>query len=150
MRDKLARNLDPILEANKKFRTNIDGCSDYKTLYKLAVDYADQIDKMISLMYEYTEKRHRYGMPPESFYNNEPSNENVNIDFPLIKVNSSRIDAIGYDKENQLLYVRFLPGSLYVYYNVEESVYEEFLSFWSKGQYFGGCIVNKYQYTRLK
>ena len=89
-------------------------------------------------------------MPPESFFNNEPLNENVNIDFPLIKVNSSNIDAIGYDKENQLLYVRFSTGSLYVYYNVEENVYKEFLAFWSKGRYFGGCIANKYQYSRLK
>ena len=150
MRDKLARNLDPILEVNKKFRTNIDGCSDYNALYKLAIEYADQIEKMISLMYEYTEKRHRYGMPPESFYKNDLLNENVNIEFPLIKVKSSQIDAIGYDKENQLLYVRFLAGSLYVYYKVEENVYEEFMSSWSKGRYFGGCIVNKYQYTRLK
>ena len=149
MRDKIARNLDPILDVNKKFKKNLEKCSDFTSLYKLANDYSDTINEMILMMYEYTEKYHRYGMPPESFYYTESFDENVTKNFPLTKVDSSQIDATGYDKENQLLYIRFSQGNLYVYYNVVEYIFEGFLSSDSKGNYFGKYIRNNYKYTRL-
>ena len=43
-------------------------------------------------------------------------------------VDSSNIEAIGYDPDNQELHVRFLKsGETYVYYSVEEWVFQEFL-----------------------
>lgn len=149
MRDKIARNLEPIRDVNKKFKSDIQGCSTFAELKKVASVYAERIEKMITTMYEYTEKNHRYGMPPESDYHTEIFEENVDKDFPLKKVNSSQIEAIGYDEVNQYLYVQFKGGSVYVYYGVVKYVYDGFINAESIGRYFGQYIRNKYKYTRL-
>ncbi len=65
-------------------------------------------------------------------------------------VDSSSIEAVGYDSDNQVLYVRFLnSGKTYVYYDVDEPVHREFLQADSKGRYFGSNIRNHYQYDKL-
>lgn len=151
MRAKIAKNLEPILDVNKKFKKAISECSDYASLYEVAKGYADQIDEMINSMYEYTERCHRYGMPPEHKYHTEVHDENVNTDYPLHKVESSQIVAAGYDEENQLLYIQFHGGSVYVYYGVVKYVYEGFMKAVSKGKYFGEYIKKAgYKYTKLK
>ena len=49
-------------------------------------------------------------------------------------VDSSNIEAIGYDSSTQELHVRFLKSGLtYVYYGVEDWVFQEFLAADSKG-----------------
>lgn len=151
MRAKLEKNLEPILDANKKFKKSILECNNYNDLYRMTMAYANQIDKMINTMYEYTEKCHRYGMPPNHEYYSETHDENVNYDFPLQKVVSTNIAAIGYDETNKLLYVKFTSGSLYVYYGVVKYIYDGFLVAISKGKYFGEYIKKTgYKYTRLK
>lgn len=149
MREKIARNLEPIRDVNKKFKVDIKSCTNYAELNKVAIAYAERIENMIITMYEYTEKNHRYGMPPESFYHTEVFEENVNKDFPLLKVNSSNILAVGYDINNQYLYVKFHDGSIYIYYGVVKYIYDGLLKADSVGRYFGTYIRNKYKYTRL-
>jgi hypothetical protein len=65
-------------------------------------------------------------------------------------VDSSSIEAIGYDPNIQELHVRFLQsGETYVYYNVEQWVFEEFMRVDSKGQYFNSNIKIRYDFGKL-
>ncbi|MEX2628484.1 MAG: KTSC domain-containing protein [Tistlia sp.] len=65
-------------------------------------------------------------------------------------VDSSNIEAIGYDHDNQELHVRFLrSGETYVYYGVEEWVFQELLQADSKGTYLNTHIKRKYQYGKI-
>lgn len=65
-------------------------------------------------------------------------------------VDSSNIEAIGYDFETRELHVRFLKsGDTYIYYDVEDWVFSEFLQAGSKGGYLGAQIRGRYQYSKL-
>ena len=65
-------------------------------------------------------------------------------------VDSSNIEAIGYDPDNQELHVRFLKsGETYVYYNVEEWAFQEFMHADSKGTYLNAKIKPSYQCAKL-
>ena len=65
-------------------------------------------------------------------------------------VDSSNIEAIGYDPDNQELHVRFLKsGETYVYYDVEEWVFQELMQADSKGTYLNANIKEKFQYGKL-
>lgn len=65
-------------------------------------------------------------------------------------VASSCIEAIGYDANTRELHVRFLEsGETYVYYNVDQWVFEEFQHADSKGTYLNTDIKGSYQYDKL-
>ena len=65
-------------------------------------------------------------------------------------IDSSNIEAIGYDSDNQELHVRFLKsGETYVYYGVDEWVFQEFMQADSKGIYLNHNIKERYQYGKL-
>ena len=65
-------------------------------------------------------------------------------------VDSTNIEAIGYDENTQELHVRFLKsGETYVYYSVEEWVFQELMRADSKGIYLNTNIKGKYQFGKL-
>lgn len=64
-------------------------------------------------------------------------------------VDSSNVEAIGYDSDSQELHVQFLKSGTYVYYDVEEWVFQEFMQADSKGRYINNNIKNHYQYGKL-
>lgn len=65
-------------------------------------------------------------------------------------VDSSNIEAIGYEADAQELHVRFLKsGETYVYYAVEAWVFEELMQTDSKGTYLNTRIKPHYQYGKL-
>ena len=65
-------------------------------------------------------------------------------------VDSSSVEAIGYDPDAQELYVRFLQsGQTYVYYGVEEWIFQEFVQADSKGAYLNTNIRGGFQYGKL-
>ena len=65
-------------------------------------------------------------------------------------VDSSNVEAIGYETYSHELHVRFLKsGETYVYYNVEDWVFNEFLQANSKGSYLNTNIKNHYPYAKL-
>jgi len=65
-------------------------------------------------------------------------------------VDSSNIEAIGYDPATQELHVRFLKsGETYVYYSVEEWVFNEIMQADSKGQYLNLNIKGQYDFGKL-
>ena len=62
-------------------------------------------------------------------------------------VDSSTVEAIGYDEGAQELHVRFVrSGHTYVYFNVERWVFDEFMQSDSKGTYLNQHIVGRYDY----
>ena len=63
-------------------------------------------------------------------------------------VDSSNVEAIGYDPAAQELHVQFLTSGTYVYFDVEEGVFDEFLQAPSKGQYLNWNVKGRYQSER--
>ena len=57
---------------------------------------------------------------------------------------SSSISAIGYDNMSQTLYIRFIKGKTYSYYNVPTNVYEGLNNAKSKGRYYANFIKGRY------
>lgn len=65
-------------------------------------------------------------------------------------IDSSNIEAVGYDSDSQELHVRFLKsGETYVYYNVDEWVFQDLMRADSKGAYLNTNIKDQYQYSKL-
>ena len=65
-----------------------------------------------------------------------------------MKVQSSTIDEVLYDGKDMT--ITFTSGSTYVYSNVPNEVYTDFVNADSKGRYFHNNIKESYTYTRLK
>ena len=70
-------------------------------------------------------------------------------DFQMQSVESSLIDQIGYDAETETMAVQMQNSSdVYIYQDVPQSVFNEFLSAPSKGRYFVENIKGQYQARR--
>jgi hypothetical protein len=67
----------------------------------------------------------------------------------MVAVNSSNVDAIGYDEANQLLYVRFLNNTWYTYKGVPIGEFEGLKNAPSVGSYLHRNIKNLYPYERI-
>ena len=67
----------------------------------------------------------------------------------LLPVESSSIDAVGYDPASRRLYVRFRSGYTYVYYAVAKPVFDDLLAADSKGRFLNQEIKDAYDYRRL-
>jgi hypothetical protein len=63
-------------------------------------------------------------------------------------VESSNIDAIGYDDEAAELWVQFKSGSTYIYIDVPAAVAAELDFAPSKGSYFNRAIKPSYQFRQ--
>lgn len=70
------------------------------------------------------------------------------IAFPLLKSQSAVIESIDYDRDQQILRVVFNNGTIYKYHQVPESVYQEFKTAPSIGQYFNTEIKDKFGFDR--
>lgn len=67
----------------------------------------------------------------------------------MIKVEgSSNIAAIGYSKEERMLFVQFKSGPTYRYLDVPESEYLNLLHSQHVGDYFNHHIKHSYRYVR--
>ena len=65
-------------------------------------------------------------------------------------VESSCVEAVGYDPKTMDLYVRFLEsGKTYIYFDVEASVFKDFMQAESKGKYFQKQVREDYAYMKL-
>ena len=68
----------------------------------------------------------------------------------MIFVDSSNVEAIGYEVTTRELHVRFSKsGETYIYYEVDEWVFEEFKRADSKGIYLNTNIKNRYNFGKL-
>lgn len=68
----------------------------------------------------------------------------------MLPVSSSNIESIGYDEQNQEVYVRFLNGGLYVYKGVPEHEFQNLLEAPSHGSYLHRNFKNVYPYERIE
>ena len=73
-----------------------------------------------------------------------------NYGVDMIEVSSSNVGSIGYDENLQLLYIRFLNGSLYIYKGVPVMEFHGLLNASSVGSYLHRNIKNLYPYERLE
>ncbi|WP_145616818.1 KTSC domain-containing protein [Nitrospirillum bahiense] len=64
-------------------------------------------------------------------------------------VASSNVSSVGYDPASQTLEIQFHNGSIYQYYNVTETVYENLMQSPSKGGYLNTYIKNSHPYSRV-
>lgn len=67
----------------------------------------------------------------------------------MIPVSSSNMESIGYDEQNEQVYVRFLNGSLYVYKGVPLHEFENLRDAPSLGSYLHRNYKNVYPYERI-
>jgi len=68
----------------------------------------------------------------------------------MIPVSSSNVDSIGYDSQNQIVYVRFLNGTLYIYKGVPNHEFDGLLNAPSVGSYLHRNYKNVYPYERIE
>lgn len=66
----------------------------------------------------------------------------------MIYVDSSNIEAIGYDDTNRDLHVQFRTGTCYIYHGVPSEVYQSFLDAPSKGSFLNRELKAVYQFTK--
>ena len=66
----------------------------------------------------------------------------------LTFVESSLIQAVGYDPERRLLEIAFTSGLVYWYANVPPDVHAALMAAESKGEYFQQHIRGRYEYSR--
>lgn len=68
---------------------------------------------------------------------------------PMIQLESSNIDKIGYDAERKALRVQFKSGGVYDYEDVEPDVFTAFAKAESPGKFFYKEVRNKYEFSKL-
>ena len=66
----------------------------------------------------------------------------------MVYVDSSNIEAIGYDEMALELHVQFLSGGYYVYHGVPRCIFDEFMYAPSKGSFLNREIKSVYQFTK--
>lgn len=71
-----------------------------------------------------------------------------NVD--MIAVQSSNVEEVGYDEDNEITYVRFLNGSLYIYKGVPKWNFDGLVNAPSVGSYLNVNFKNVYPYERIE
>ena len=68
----------------------------------------------------------------------------------MIHVESSNVDSVGYDEQTEIVYIRFLSGSLYIYKGVPKFEFENLRDAPSVGSYLHRNYKNVYPYERIE
>lgn len=66
------------------------------------------------------------------------------------QIESSALRSAGYSRRRHILEIEFLNGAIYRYYNIEASVYRDFINAHSKAGYYDSNIRYKYVSARVK
>lgn len=73
------------------------------------------------------------------------------VPVEIIPVSSEPIEALGYDAGRRQLYVRYrASGATYVYEEVEEAFFQQFLAAPSKGWFLSRWVVDRFLYRKFK
>lgn len=67
------------------------------------------------------------------------------VGFEMIFVDSTNVEAVGYDEESRELHVQFRNGKVYIYADVPEETHRELLNADSKGSYLNREIKPNYE-----
>jgi len=68
----------------------------------------------------------------------------------ITAVDSTSLRTVGYDAERQLLQVEFHNRSIYHYFEVPATVYQELMQAPSKGAYFNRSIRPRFDFVLVK
>ena len=63
----------------------------------------------------------------------------------MVRVNSSAIEAVGYDPGVGRMKIQFTSGNIYDFCGVPESVHAGLMNAYSKGTYYNDHIKDRYQ-----
>lgn len=63
-------------------------------------------------------------------------------------VDSSNIEAIGYDADAQELHIRFLSSGTYIYHGVPQEIYDNLMASPSHGSYLNREIKGVFEHTK--
>ena len=66
----------------------------------------------------------------------------------MIYVDSSNVQAIGYEEEARELHVQFVSGGYYIYHDVPRQIFDGLLNAPSKGSFLNREIKGVYQFTK--
>ncbi len=66
----------------------------------------------------------------------------------MIQVESEAIAEIGYDTARAAMFVRFVDGDWYTYFDVPADAYRAFVAAESHGRFFHQHILDRYRYRR--
>ena len=66
----------------------------------------------------------------------------------MIYVDSSNVEAIGYDDDTQQLHVQFLSGGYYTYQDVPREIFDDLMNAPSKGSFLNREVKGVYQFTK--
>ena len=66
------------------------------------------------------------------------------------RVESSAIARLNYDPDSRTLFVVFVDGDLYAYFDVPEAVFDAFLSAPSKGRFFAEEVRGRYGFHKVE
>ena len=66
----------------------------------------------------------------------------------MIYVDSSNIEAIGYNEGSQELHVQFIDSGLYIYNGVPREIFDALLNAASKGSFLNREVKSVYQFTK--
>ena len=83
--------------------------------------------------------------PADTSFNLAITNKTGRADITRIRVKSSNIFAIGYDKNTKILQVEFKNDAVYEYYEVPENIYVTLMNADSKGRFMGNLYKHKYR-----
>jgi hypothetical protein len=65
-------------------------------------------------------------------------------------VESSNLKSVGYDSSKQILEIEFKDRSVYQYFTVPESVFQNLMTAGSKGSYLNTHVKGKFRYAKLR
>lgn len=66
----------------------------------------------------------------------------------MIFVDSSNVEAVGYDDDTRELHVRFVSGGYYIYHEVPRQIFDDLMNAPSKGSFLNREIKGVYQFTK--
>jgi len=66
----------------------------------------------------------------------------------MIYVDSTNVEAIGYDEDGQELHVRFLSGGYYIYHGVPQGIFDGLMYAPSKGSFLNREVKGIYNCTK--
>ncbi len=66
----------------------------------------------------------------------------------MIYVDSSNIEAVGYDDDSQELHVQFLSSGYYIYSDVPREIFDDLMNAPSKGSFLNREVKGIYQFTK--
>ena len=64
-------------------------------------------------------------------------------------VDSSNLQSVGYDEQQQILEVEFRNGAVYQYYDCPKPIYDALMSAPSLGRFFNAQIRDRFPYSRV-